>query len=569
MPRIDTFTARGREAVPNSSPVSPRSFGGQLDQGLTEFGRQLEVVSDKLQQQKDDLDLVDRASHFEQKMAEQYQAVLKDDTLLGDTVQDTVRLRANALKKWARAHLDGLSETQTREVMGDDGTARSVEIPPASKAVCYAMEKHSIQHATTAELNMRADVLKNEANRQAMDLAALSNQAADFAAREPWNEPKHLDLMQSTFARARETGVIPREVIDKQETAAFDRFYRQMASVSPQRMLRIQADILSGGEPPRMMDQSKVMEYGNLAQARLNAKDKEEQAAIKESQEKNHATMTAMAIRGELDRSTLATWVEQRGIDPDKAASLVNLNEKIKETQKAEHFVDGRTAQIETRLLAMKYDPKTTKAKVEAFRQLIFDERMKDHIPQRDFEHLNSLWQGVNEHINQEDKTGKSSAVSHAHEVLMKSLTVTGPMAFDALANQTQTDALLFFYRELERDPNANPMDVMERAQRIFKPVIEQRIKLGETDQSKLDDAKMDALVQRKGISQAAHEEWKKQKEVQKGNKIVKDTLDALPPPTEPSWFDAIMEKVDQALSTEPKKPDAPKADSQKQKMRK
>lgn len=568
MPKIDLFTAQGRTGSIEGQ-ASPRSFGGQMEQGLSRFGQALEAVSDKLQQQKDDLDFADRAAHYEQQAADHYQKVLTDDTLLGDTVEDTMRLRSNALKKFEREQFDGMATEQTREVMGEDGTTTQVSIPPASSTVQRAMQKHITQHSASATINLKAEVLKREVNRQGDDMEALSRKFADIAAREPHNETLNLDRMQQTFARARQTGVIPREVIDKQEAGAFDRFYTQMASTSPDRMLRIQADVLSGGEPPRMMDQAKVMQYGNIALSQIHARDKAQQASIKDEQDKNHATFVAQSIRGVMDRGNLATIVEQRGIDPDKATALVNLNDKIKEKQREEHFIDGRTPQIETRLQAMKFDPKTTPAKVEAYRQTIFDARMKDHISQRDFEHLMTTWHGVNEHIHQEDKAGSNTAVTHAHEVLNKTLQVTGPMGFDSLGNQVQSSAILDFYREVERDPKANPMDIAEKVSKRYKPIIEQRIKLGENDQNRLDTAKMEALAGRGGISKAALQEWKDAQQQKKGQSIVDQAIADYVPPSEPGWFDHIMEKVDKALGAEPKKDAAPKPDSSKPKMRK
>jgi len=567
MPKIDVFTAQGRTGNIEAQ-ASPDSFGGQMGEGLQRFGQALESVSDKLQHQKDDIDLADRAAYFEQQAAEHYQKILTDDTLQGATVQDTMRLRSNAFKKFAREHMDGQGTTQIRDTLDENGAEIQKEIPPASGAVQIAMQKYIAHHLGQATVNLQADVLKREANRQANDMEQLSQKYADIAVREPWNETKNLGVMQQTFARAREAGVISREVIDKQEAAAFDRFYTQMASVSPERMLRIQADILSGGEPPRMMDQSKVMQYGNLAIARINAKDRANQADIKDLQDKNHANFVAQAIRGGMDRGTLADVVERRGIDPDKATALVNLNDKIKEKQREEHFIDGRTPQIETRLHAMKFDPKTTPAKVEAYRQTIFDARMKDQISQRDFEHLMSTWQGVNEHIHQEDKTGKNIAVTNARSWMETTLQVTGVMGFDSLSSQAKSAAILDYYRQLEQDPKANPLDIAEKVSKRYKPIIEERIKLSDEDQRRLNTAIMDGMANRGAISKAALQEWKEADQQKIGKSIVDRAIADYVPPSEPTWFDTIMEKVDKALGTEPKKDAAPKPDA-RLKMRK
>lgn len=570
MPKLDIVTANGRAAVP-SMGVDARSFGGQLAEPLNEFGRQMEAVGDKLQRQRDDIEIVDRAAYFDQQLATKYQDILKDDSLRGETVQETVTNRMNALKRFSREHDEGIGETQTQQVMGPDGSVQQKDVQPGSSAVQLALRKHIINQASNHAIQMQSDTLKQEANRQADDLETSMKQSVDLAALQPWNEHNHLGQMETMLARAKANKIIPEDAINKLRAGVYDRFWRQVAVQSPTRVLTIQSEMLAGKQPPANIDQAKVMEYGNIALGQLNAKQKRDEADLKEMQDKNHARATSQAIKGELDKQNLADIVDRRGIDPDKAMSLINLNEKIKDKQKEENYVDGRTPQIETRLLAMKFDQKTTPEKVEAYRQQIFDARMKDQISQRDFEHLMDTWQGVNDHIHASDKTSQNTAVSHAHEVLNKSLQVTGPMGFDSLGNQVQTSAVLDFYREVERDPKANPMDIAEKVMKRYKPIIEQRIKLGETDQGHLDTAKMDGLAARGAISKAALNEWKAKDQQNKGQKIVDDTIRDLPPPTEPTWFESIMQKVDKAIGNEPKTDAAPKpsAPSSKPKMRK
>lgn len=571
MPKLNTYTSEGRNAVVNVASVSPESMGAQTGEAMSNFGRSLTELSDKLQQQRDDIDMVDRSAYFDQQLASKYQDILKDDSLRGETVQDTLINRTNALKRWARLHDEAQDTTQVRQGVDINGNPETMEIPPPSNAVRRALNKHIIQQASRYAIDMQADTMKAEANKQAIDLSQAVQDHVDRAVLQPWNEAEEMGQMNVLLGRARGNGIIPEEAINKMTEQAHDRFWRQTASTTPARMMQIQAEYLSNGKVPPNMDQSKVMEYGNIAVGRLNARDKQDQADIKELQDKNHARLTAQAIRGELDRSSLADIVDRRGVDADKAMSLVNLNDKIKEKQREENFIDGRTPQIETRLLAMKYNPKTTSASVEAFRQTIFDERMKDHISQRDFEHLNSLWQGLSDHVNKDDTTGKSASVTHAHEVLNRSLAVTGPMGFDSLGNQVQASAALDFYREVERDQNANPMDIAEKVIKRYKPIIEQRIKLGEKDQNSLDDAKMSALAQRGGISKAALQAWKDAQQQKQGQRIVDDTLQSLPPPQEPSWFDTIKDKVGQVFSHDTKPAAAPSAQPApaKPKMRK
>lgn len=565
MPRIDTYTARPVEGRVNVGPISPESFGSQLGESVSTFGQTLRTVSNHLQQQRDEIDLVDRAADFDQQMAKKYQDILNDDSLRGETVEETMTNRTNALKRFAKEQNDTLGVTTTREVSDADGNISYKEITPPSGAVQRALQKHIIRRSSSHLIEMQSDALKAEANQQARDLEQTINQQVDLAVLQPWNEGEHLGEMAVMLGRARGNKIIPPETVDKMAAAAHDRFWRQTASTTPARIMQIQAEYLSQGKAPANMDQSKIMEYGNIAVGRLNAKDKQEQADIKELQEKNQARLTAQAIRGGMDRSDLADIVDRRGVDPDKAMSLINLNDAIKQKQKEENFIDGRTPQLETRIFKLKYDPKTTPETIEAFRQQIFDERIKDHISQRDFEHLDSQLMSANEWLHQQNNTGQGAAISHAKEVLTTNLAVTGPMGFDSLGNQVKGSAELDFYRELERDPKANPMDVAEKVIKRYKPIIEQRIKLGETDQSKLDTAKMEGLAKRGAISKAALNEWKSNEEQRKGRKIVEDTQRDLPPPAEPTWFDTIMDKF---KSGSPKS-EAPKSESAKPKMRK
>lgn len=278
MPKIDVLTARGRTGTIEAQ-ASPDSFGSQMGEGLQRFGQALESVSDKLQQQKDDIDLADRATYYEQQAAEHYQKVLNDDTLLGDTVQDTMRLRSNAMKKFARAQVDGLGMTQTRDTQDETGAPMQTQLPPASKAVQLAMQKYIVGHAGQATINLQADVLKREAARQENDLTRSVNTYADLAARDPSNEAINLDKMQTFLERARANGVVPAEVLDKQEATAFDRFWKQKAIQSPDRVKGLIQEIRTGTMDPdrNHIDQSKLHEYEGLANQAIAGKTSEEE----------------------------------------------------------------------------------------------------------------------------------------------------------------------------------------------------------------------------------------------------------------------------------------------------
>src|SRR5262245_31592466 len=70
MPRIKTFTAETGPGILPAVTVSPNSFGAQAASGISELGKGFEAIGAKLQDNKDQLDLVTLNGQYELQLAE-------------------------------------------------------------------------------------------------------------------------------------------------------------------------------------------------------------------------------------------------------------------------------------------------------------------------------------------------------------------------------------------------------------------------------------------------------------------------------------------------------------------
>jgi hypothetical protein len=77
IPKIDTYTAQGRQAVLSLPAVSPDSFGHQAFGQLSEFGQKLQEVSYAIQSQRDQIQLTDMASQLDLAIPQAQQTALQ------------------------------------------------------------------------------------------------------------------------------------------------------------------------------------------------------------------------------------------------------------------------------------------------------------------------------------------------------------------------------------------------------------------------------------------------------------------------------------------------------------
>jgi hypothetical protein len=100
--------------------------------------------------------------------------------------------------------------------------------------------------------------------------------------------------------------------------------------------------------------------------------------------------------------------------------------------------------------------------------------------------------------------------------------------------------------------PDGDPWKVAEDVSRQFKPIIEKRLGLSKTDKAVLEDAKMQGLVESKGISPAAHKAYRDKSQEDRGWEAVQKALKELPPPPQPGVLDRLLGIVSPSKARKP-----------------
>ncbi len=513
MPTLPQFTAEGRPGITSTPMTSPDSFGAQAGVGMQALGQSFQIIDKKLKDQRDKIEL--------SRMASEY--AIGSDALKAKVLQEP------DYTKHAAMFQEG--EQQLREKIADTSP---------SKDVSTAFEAHSNITYGTNQVHLAGESRRIEAEKQLVDYQTEAESIVDRAALAPtYEEADNILAVQEDLTSSMvSNGLLTPAKAQLAREQYSDRFWTVMARRNPTEILKL----YNSRTPVKGMDDAKMGNYLNIAISEMGRIDKQQNAAVKELQDKTYAKYQADAMYGNLDLGALHESVRSREIDADKARPIIELNDKMIGRKNEANLVPGRSAQIETLLRGVKFSPSTDDETLQKYSDRIQQQFMAGYISKDDYQHLMGIWQGASDWLHSENRSNQNQAVSHAHEYMRQALQVTGLMQFDSLGNQAQADASLHFYRQVEGDP-AHAMDIAERVVKLYKPVIEQRIKLSESDQHRLDDARMQGLLERKAISPAAYKAWKDAREQQKGQKIVDDTLLSLPLPQEPTWFDTIKDK--------------------------
>lgn len=514
MPTIDVYTAQARTPTINAPKVSPDSFGGNIGGSLQQLGNQFLAIDQRLKDQQDRLDIAMMAAEYDQKIdaAKSQIATTQDIAQHGKLLQDQHKTILSELNEGAYSE-----------------TAKKAFLVHATGQ--YA--NHAIDLAHTGRRIM--------AERQVANFQKQSEFLIDQAAsaRTAIERDRFLGIQKDLHAGMVQNGLLDPSQALQHEQHLRDRYWEQRARLSPQEVLFLAAE----GKPVEGMDNAKMTHYSNIAVGVINARDKQQEREVKQLQEANEATVMSDVLSGQaLDvAGTLSEMVRSRGLDSKSASFLMAVEKTIRERQGQVAQVPGLAQKLESELSGMKYSPGVTSKSVTLKRAQILAEFNAGHIGEDDFKHLMAVWRGTFDWVNRDDTDGVSRNVSHAHSNLMGDLRTVGPMGFDGLAEATRAEAERYFYAEMDKNPKANPWDIAKKAREIFKPVLEERQRLAETDKSRLDNAKVDALKELGAISPAAHRAWKEQDQENQGQRIVDEALKNLPPPVEPSLWDRIL----------------------------
>ena len=519
MPKLPLITAQGGGDVLRIAPVSSESFGAQAGQGLAQFGQAMLALDQRLQAQRDQLDLARVSSDYEQA-------------------------------------LDGAKAEATKLGIGEQGpvfakAARQLQKDFAAKLSSGATRNAFLSHAeksfATQAIDLAHQGRTREAQRQIVDYDTWAQQAMDRASGVDEGQAREIRLTVDDLSRSMErSGLLSPEQAQKSRTALTHRYWEQRALKAPSAILTLAAT----NQPIPDMDNAQLGHYVNLAVNQLKQINAQQARDIKDLQDDTERRLMADVLQGGHVRDQIPALLRDRRLDATAGRQLVELDEKMQKQQDAARLVPGLAAQIEAGLRSMKYSESLSMGQLEEEKQTILTDFLRDAITKDEFTHLMTVWQDSANWLHQEGKEPANKAVGQAHTNLIRILNTVGPAdKYDALSSQTVAAAEKFFYARLGQDPKADPWAVADEAERIFKPVIEKRIGLSKEDATALTDAKMHAMKQTKALSEATYKAYQGARETQKRQQAVDDALAALPKPQDPGWLERTMQWLDATVN--------------------
>lgn len=532
MPKIPVMTAQGQGAMLRLPSANAEALGGQAGRATIGFGQVLTQIDQALQDQRDKLDLAALESDYQAGLDSAYQDALKEPDI----------------------QKQPMAFAKSVDALHGDLMKR-----PLSNAVRTTFQVHKERLDSQAVINLRHEGRKLETERQVVETTQTAEQRIDQAARysQLSGESRNGDIRNlAGMAEALVAGLeqnrhLSPGAAQKMREGLQDRYWAEFARQHPDELLAMRA----GGPTayrPMAMDWHKLTHYEQVATATLHAQQvaaehqlKLQEAAVKQTQQVNENLLTADVIEGKDISARLPVMLRNRDVDGAVARTLVELQTKMQMAPNMANYERGLAPQIEASLTAMKYAPEALQDGLE---QGIVSDFLQGKILKEEFTHLMGVYRGVQEHKSTGRQQAADKEVTHAHTNLVRKLRTTGPAdKFDALSEQTIGEAEQFFWRQMAQTPTADPWQVMQKAEAIFKPVIEKRLGLTKTDQAQLGDAMMKALLERKAISPAAYKSYTDQTQAERGRLAVQEAIRNLPPPPAPGFLDRLFKKSPQS----------------------
>jgi hypothetical protein len=515
MPRLPQPTAQGRSAIADVPGASPWHFGAQAFGQITAFGEQIQKAAETIKARQDELDLTKADDAYRLRMDAITQAIAKEPDL-----------------------------TKHRDVF-DKGIADAQKevrqmYPNLSSAAQQVLEGTFSKRTTTTAIDTAHLTQKMGVTQVLTDYDQLANNRVNRAAMsaDPVLAAAALNEIDDHRNRNVATGMMDAAAAQKDAEARQDQYWKIAAQHRPGHVLGLQGD----NDAVMAMDPMKRQEYMNLATNTLRAQTLANEQAVKQEQDLNARRLTADILEGKPIGTAIVDLTRSGQLDDKDARTLDELRQKVAMRPNLARYVPGLAGNMEANFRTMKYSMEPLPDGIE---MMLANRFIDGSIAKEEMTHLMGVWQSVVDHRSTTGNEGGNRTVTHAHGNLIRSLRTTGPAdKFDALSEQTITEAERFFYNRLEADPKADPWAVMKEAEGIFKPVIKDRLNMSKTDATALNDAKMDGLLHTKAISPATYKAWQEQKRQQKlGEGIVRDTLQNLPPPEAEGfqkWLDSL-----------------------------
>ena len=269
MPKLPQPTAEGRQAILSLPQPSAEQLGAGAARQLSEFGRELGDIGEKIQAQQDETALIQKTSAYNERLAEIPQEILDDPS-----IEPGQRYKQFIVK--AKEHRRTLEAGASPAVVRALGNHEEQSL---SRALIQ------FQHDSTAEQIQQARVGVH--NTQGL---LAQREAFAMANRDTAGVNEARQLREDALARATTRGIFnPIEAQAMHEKMNNDKF-ELVAQQNPGLMIEMTDQVKAGKPSEQGMDPTKAVYYGNLAYNELHRRelilqaDETRRAATQESQ---------------------------------------------------------------------------------------------------------------------------------------------------------------------------------------------------------------------------------------------------------------------------------------------
>lgn len=439
--------------------------------------------------------------------------------------------------------------------------------PEAKARVAAALEQQSFNNLSA----FRSQHLKLRHDKQLADFQTVANRLEDQAA-DPTNrfrETAKQDLDDHINAGIKAGIFSPTDGVKLKETmkdSIADKWATQMALRDPVGFMKMVSETQAQGEAgpndagginapvgklaklPENLRAEKLPQYMNVAfgvlqhqQSEIDRKNKALEHQTTVLHEQNYRSDMAKVLNGESVSGSLSQKLNENKMSSEQADKLRTVEHTLK-TQNA-----NDPALIEaSKLKLFGYTQEITKARfgtgdLKEIEERITSDMETGHIRADEAKDALTQLRDAEGHLQSEAKQAQNQTVQAAHKNMMGALTTSGPLdKYDALSEQAKEGADRDFWDLMRKNPNGDPWAMREQVMKRWEPVIAERKNVvGESSQVKLDDAKIESMVQRGAMSKAGAKAVRERQENEKGRKIVSDFLSTYKPP-EPTIWDKV-----------------------------
>ncbi len=289
MPLIETRTANPKQAVTSTAPVSPEAYGSEGFQGLSNLGRSMQAIAEKIQHQQDETDLIEHANNYRV-----YLATLPDDIISDDTIKPehrTATFRARSIDK--------LSELQDNLRPALQRALQNHVKPMMADGEIHMQQADIVERIGFARASLAKELNKN-ADARAMAMASGDQQGAQDA----------LMLQRDVLARAEERRTLTPEERVKADGDATHRTFELLAEQNPMLTIQLTDDVKAGKKSEDGMDAPKAQYYSNLAYNELHRRE-----LLVQQEEMRRATQAEhQALAAKSDYYQKFTEVDDNGV---------------------------------------------------------------------------------------------------------------------------------------------------------------------------------------------------------------------------------------------------------------